>query len=131
MNRVDFSSVKITNGFWMEKQELIRDVSTYSVYKRFKETGRIDAFKCDKNPKNEPHIFWDSDVAKWIEGVSYLISQNPNSELEKIEGIGPATRIKLLKKFSGLTAIKKATFEELCTVVPKNVAKNIYDYFNG
>lgn len=84
MNRVDFSSVKITNGFWMEKQELIRDVSTYSVYKRFKETGRIDAFKCDKNPKNEPHIFWDSDVAKWIEGVSYLISQNPNSELEKI-----------------------------------------------
>ena len=41
MNRVDFSNIKITNGFWKDKQDLIRYVTTDAVYKRFKETGRI------------------------------------------------------------------------------------------
>ena len=84
MNRVDFSSVNITNGFWKDRQELIREVSTFSVYKRFKETGRIDAFKCKQDAEFEPHIFWDSDVAKWIEGVAYLIAKEPCPEFEKI-----------------------------------------------
>lgn len=84
MNRVDFSNIKIQNGFWKDKQELIRYVTTSAVYKRFKETGRIDAFKCDPNSEIEPHIFWDSDVAKWIEGVAYLITEAPCPEFEEI-----------------------------------------------
>ena len=73
MKRVDFKSVEITGGFWKQRQELVRDVTVYAVYDRFKETGRFDALKCDKNATITPHIFWDSDVAKWIEGVAYLL----------------------------------------------------------
>lgn len=82
MKRVDFKSVEITGGFWKQRQELVRDVTVYAVYDRFKETGRFDALKCDKNATIKPHIFWDSDVAKWIEGVAYLLLKEKNTKLE-------------------------------------------------
>ncbi|MBQ7907752.1 MAG: glycoside hydrolase family 127 protein [Clostridia bacterium] len=84
MERVDFSSIKITGGFWASKQELVRNVTVKAVYDRFYETGRFDAFKCDENAPIKPHIFWDSDVAKWIEGVAYLTHEKREPELEKI-----------------------------------------------
>lgn len=84
MKRVDFSSINITGGFWAQKQKLVRDVTVKAVYDRFYETGRIDAFKCDPNASIKPHIYWDSDVAKWIEGVAYLTMQKKEPELEKI-----------------------------------------------
>lgn len=84
MKRVDFSNIKITGGFWREKQDLVRDVTVKAVYDRFFETGRFDAFKCDPDAKIEPHIFWDSDVAKWIEGVAYLTKEKREPELERI-----------------------------------------------
>ena len=84
MNRVDFSSIKITGGFWKEKQDMVRNVTVNAVYDRFKETGRFDAFKCEKDAEHEPHIFWDSDVAKWIEGVAYLTQEKREPQLEEI-----------------------------------------------
>ena len=79
-----YENVNINGGFWQEKQELLRKVTAKAVYDRFKETGRFDAFKCDKNAEKKPHIYWDSDVAKWIEGAAYLIKKSPKPELEKI-----------------------------------------------
>lgn len=66
---VDFSKTRITGGFWKQKQTLVRRVTTKAVYDRFSDTGRIDAFRFDWQPgrPNQPHFFWDSDVAKWIE----------------------------------------------------------------
>ncbi len=82
MKRVDFSTTKITGGFWAEKQALVRNVTVDAVYKRFSETGRFEAFDFE-SCKIEPHFFWDSDVAKWVEGVAYLTHLSPNAELEK------------------------------------------------
>jgi DUF1680 family protein len=31
----------------------------------------------------EPHIFWDSDTAKWIEAVGYSVATHPNPEFER------------------------------------------------
>lgn len=84
MKGVNFYNVKITDPFWKSKQELVRDVTVNAVYNRFNDTGRFDAFKCDKNSDVQPHIFWDSDVAKWIEGVAYLTMTKREPELEKI-----------------------------------------------
>ena len=33
---------------------------------------------------NRPHIFWDSDVAKWMEAVAYLLEKQPEPELERV-----------------------------------------------
>ncbi len=82
---VDFSQTRITGGFWKQKQALVRRVTTGAVYDRFADTGRIDAFRFDwreGNPK-KPHFFWDSDVAKWIEGAAYQLALAPDARLEK------------------------------------------------
>ena len=84
MNSVDFSKIKLTDGFWKERQDLIRSTTVNAVYDRFYETGRFEAFKCDKSSEIKPHIFWDSDVAKWIEGVAYLLVEKSEPRLEKI-----------------------------------------------
>ena len=84
MKQVNYSQVKITGGFWKERLDLVRRVTVGAVYNRFLETGRFDAFKCDPNAPIKPHIYWDSDVAKWIEGVAYLTREKREPELEKI-----------------------------------------------
>jgi DUF1680 family protein len=55
------------------------------VYHQTKITGRIDAWKIDWEPgkQPEPHIFWDSDTAKWIEAVGYSLATQPNAEFER------------------------------------------------
>ncbi len=86
METVDFSKTVITGGFWKQKQKMLRDVTVHAVYERFKETGRFEAFKCNwkEGMANKPHFFWDSDVAKWIEGVAYLTKTKREPKLERI-----------------------------------------------
>ena len=80
----NFNEITITSGFWKDIYEKNRKITLYSVYDRFSETGRFDAIDCKwkEGEKNRPHIFWDSDVAKWIEGVAYVIAKNPDPILE-------------------------------------------------
>ena len=86
----DHRYTKITGGYWKNKMDLNRDVTINAVYDRFSESGRIDAFRCGwkEGMPDRPHFFWDSDVAKWIEGAAYIIEDNDAPELEKkIESI--------------------------------------------
>lgn len=84
MELVNFKNVDILGGIWADKQKMLKESTVYAVLDRFKDTGRFDAFKCDPALGIEPHIFWDSDVAKWIEGAAYLIEKHPHPDLEKI-----------------------------------------------
>ncbi len=88
MKNVDFSKVKINDGFWKAKQNMCKDVTAKAVFDRFTDTYRFAALKCDwkegDEEKSKPHFFWDSDVAKWIEGVAYILMHNPSPELEAI-----------------------------------------------
>lgn len=56
------------------------------------DTGRFDAFKLkwhpvyDESPLVWPipnHLFWDSDVAKWIEGACYFLQQQANRKVDE------------------------------------------------
>ena len=86
MKNLYFANTEITDGFWKYYENLVRNVTVHSVYDRFIETGRFDALKCNwkEGDPNRPHIFWDSDVAKWIEGAAYLIEIGYTGDLEKI-----------------------------------------------
>jgi len=83
---IDYSQVKITGGFWKEKLDMVKNSTVYAVYDRFVESHRFEALSCQwqEGQPNMPHIFWDSDVAKWIEGVAYLLRFERNEELEAI-----------------------------------------------
>ena len=85
MKAVSFKNVEL-GGFWKNRFELNRTATIPTVYDRFVDTGRFEAFKFQwkEGDENQPHIFWDSDVAKWIEGVAYSITKHPDSDLEKV-----------------------------------------------
>ncbi|MBQ7715193.1 MAG: glycoside hydrolase family 127 protein [Clostridia bacterium] len=87
---VPFDSVKLAEGFWKRRLEINRAVTAKAVYDRFSETHRFDALDCRlyDGMGYEPHIFWDSDVAKWLEGAAYLLAERKDCELERIcEGL--------------------------------------------
>jgi len=90
MMKTDYRAVTLTGGFWKQKENLNRDVTLPAVYDRFYETGRINAFQFNwkEGMPNQPHIYWDSDVAKWMEGAAYVLSRENIPELEeKVESL--------------------------------------------
>ena len=88
--QANYQNVTLTGGFWKAKEDLNRDVTIDAVYDRFAETGRIAAFRCDwkDGMPYRPHIFWDSDVSKWMEGAAYQLSRDDNPALRaKVESL--------------------------------------------
>ena len=74
---LNFADVKIVDGFWKSRYELNKTVSLKAIYDRFEQTGRFDSLRFNyREGKSMPHIFYDSDVAKWIEAVGYLITSS-------------------------------------------------------
>jgi len=86
MENLYFNNTEIKDGFWKFYENLNKEVTINAVYNRFKETGRFDALKCNwkKGMPNEPDMFWDSDVAKWIEAVAYICEKERNPKLEML-----------------------------------------------
>ncbi|MDP4133636.1 MAG: glycoside hydrolase family 127 protein [Bacillota bacterium] len=90
MKSMSYKNVVLKDGFWKKKQDMNKEVTIDAVWNRFSDTGRIKAFDFDwkEGDPFRPHIFWDSDVAKWIEGASYIIGLKENPLLEeKIESV--------------------------------------------
>ena len=81
-----FTAVKIDDVFWAPKQRVNRERTLRIEYEQSRDTGRIDAFKLGWKPgqKPVPHIFWDSDVAKWIEAASYSLATHPDPRLDAL-----------------------------------------------
>ena len=59
-----------------------------------------------------------------------LRSESLKSELDDIPGVGEKSRNKLLDTFKNLDTIKTADYDELCRVVPKNIARAVYDHYH-
>ncbi|MFZ6029941.1 MAG: glycoside hydrolase family 127 protein [Chloroflexota bacterium] len=81
-----FTAVSITDAFWAPRLRVNREKTLPIEYRQLKETGRIDAFRLAWKPgdPNPPHIFWDSDVAKWLEAASYAIATHPDPALDAL-----------------------------------------------
>ncbi len=107
MKQISFEQIRIEGGFWAAKQQMLLRTAS-GIYDRFLETYRFDAMNIrgwlerlssGKAPDPERprvgHIFWDSDIAKWIEGTAYLIqiakdwqlTSEQREELSRLEEI--------------------------------------------
>lgn len=84
LHAVPLNKVTITDNFWAPRIRRNREVSIPGIYHLCQDTGRIDMLRPEWKPAKgqEPHIFWDSDVAKWIEAASYSLTTHPDPELE-------------------------------------------------
>ncbi len=86
LRAVPFTCVNIDDVFWSPRLRANRERTLPIQYRQCRETGRIEAFRLDWAPgvEPEPHIFWDSDVAKWIEAVSYSLAAHVDPALEAL-----------------------------------------------
>ena len=80
---IPFTDVELKDNFWSERLVINQKKTLAANYQHLKKQGRIDAWTWKKGQPNKPHIFWDSDVAKWIEAVSYHLANKRNRSLEK------------------------------------------------
>jgi uncharacterized protein len=86
MRPVGLASVMIEDPFWSPRRQVNRRQVLLHEYRMLKETGRIDQYRLDWKPgdPNPPHIFWDSDVAKWIEAAAYSLATHPDADLDRL-----------------------------------------------
>lgn len=88
---VPFEQVTIQDAFWAPRLRANRERGLGAVYQQLVKTGRLDAYDLDWVPGSDhpqPHVFWDSDVAKWVEGACYSLINQPDGQLrEKVEGV--------------------------------------------
>ncbi|CEI61286.1 hypothetical protein FVEN_g5992 [Fusarium venenatum] len=72
------------------RRTTIAKTTLHTQLKRLRETGRYDCFKLkwhdiygDKSMWPVPfHLFWDSDIAKWIEGACYFLHDEFDPEID-------------------------------------------------
>jgi len=92
MVNIPYSHVTLLDGFWKAKEDMVRGSTVTAVYNRFAETNRFDALRCKwlEEGRYTGHVFWDSDIAKWMEGAAYLLKKQPDPALEALcdEAIG-------------------------------------------
>ena len=65
-----FTRVQLHDAFWAPRMAANRSATLPAEYAQLERTGRLAALELAWQPGagSPPHIFWDSDIAKWIEG---------------------------------------------------------------
>lgn len=81
----EISSVRVEDRYLASRISSNRSSTIPAALARCRETGRIDAFKLDWKPgmANEPHVYWDSDLAKVLEGMADELLLAPDETLRK------------------------------------------------
>ena len=80
------TAVSIADRFWAPRIETVRRRTIPFQYEQCEVTGRIDALRLQWRPGDEPvpHVFWESDVAKWLEAASYALGTDPDPLVESM-----------------------------------------------
>lgn len=88
--------------------------------------------------KNDPIFLLLADISQRVHdfAISFFRSSKAKgffaSHLDSIVGLGKKRKEQLIQHFTTLDNIKKASVEEIISSgMPKNVAQNIYDYFQS
>lgn len=79
-------TIRLNDPVFQERIRKNREVTIPANIVKCRETGRIDAFRLEwkEGMPNKPHIFWDSDFAKVVEGLalSLMLDPDPAKEAE-------------------------------------------------
>ena len=90
---VKVKDVEFANGFWQSRIDLIRSVVLPYQWDALNDnipgqepSGALENFKIAgglSNGEFQGMVFQDSDTAKWIEAVSYILEGKPDTQLEE------------------------------------------------
>ena len=88
------SRVTIVDGFWKRWRDLVGSTTLFHQFRQMQGEGQIDALGLDKKMHRGRavgddwywggSIFWDSDLAKWLEAASARLQQTKDPDLEKL-----------------------------------------------
>jgi hypothetical protein len=88
------SRVTIVDGFWKRWRDLVGTKTLFHQFRQLQGEGQIDALALDQKMHRGRavgddwywggSIFWDSDLAKWLEAASARLQQTKDPELEKL-----------------------------------------------
>ena len=91
--QVSFSQTAFEPGsFWDRRRNVVRSATIPAQLDLLRRTGRYDAFRLQWHPSyTDPpnvwpvpnHLFWDSDVAKWIEGACYFLEKESDPSIDR------------------------------------------------
>ncbi|PLB47394.1 DUF1680-domain-containing protein [Aspergillus steynii IBT 23096] len=92
--QTDFIFTSFPPGsFWGRRRDIVRKTTLIYQLQVLKHTGRYDAFRLNWHPiYSEPigmawpvprHLFWDSDVAKWIESACYFLMEEQDETIDQ------------------------------------------------
>ena len=84
LEAVPFTQVSLDDPFWAPRLEVNRQATIPHAYEMCERTGRLAAWDLSWKPgdPNPPHIFWDSDVAKWLEAASHALATRYEARLD-------------------------------------------------
>ena len=77
-------SIRITDRFWLSRQETVRDVSLPHMWREMESTGRLENFRRAAKGGGEyasHYCFDDSDLYKWLEACAYSLRLGPSTAL--------------------------------------------------
>lgn len=92
-------------SFWAERVGVTRTNTLPAIYDQMKQTGRWDAMRLTwkHGDNNEPHIFWDSDIAKTVESCCYALQDMaPEDPLSKTFHAWIDDAVDMIEKAQGL-----------------------------
>ena len=84
MDYLPLKNVTLSGGFWGAWQEVNRTATIPAIYHQLDTHGQLEALRTPwkQGTPNPPHIFWDSDIAKWLEAACYSLTTHPDPALE-------------------------------------------------
>ena len=92
---VAFTQVELTDRQWAPRQRVVRERTVPFLYSQMEKIGTIEAldvtkppgplaFPSRRNNTSTSVMYWDSDLAKWIETAAYTLATHPDAKLEAL-----------------------------------------------
>jgi len=87
-----YTQVRIDDAFWAPRQRVNHESTIPAIHRQLESTGRIAALRGIWSDENiaavksgqVTQLFFDSDIAKWLEAASYSLALQPDPELDAL-----------------------------------------------
>ncbi len=83
---VTHTATHFEGGFWGPRLQVLREHTLPAIYQQMQQDGHFTAFREEWRAGMHaiPYVFWESDIAKWIEAASYSLATHPDAQLEAL-----------------------------------------------